>query len=119
MVLLTGDYGLQSVHIAPEAFTVATAEFKDEVQAWQDALPGDLKGQLASVSFGMLLMNALGTDEPAWTYASTSSLAQKLSRSTATTRGWPSTPTHLLQALSRAWVLVKMGALFSNRFEGN
>ncbi|KAM5543490.1 hypothetical protein V8D89_002741 [Ganoderma adspersum] len=50
LVLLTGDFGLQSVHIAPEAFTVATAEFKDEVQTWQDALPGDLKGQLASLA---------------------------------------------------------------------
>ena len=49
LVLLTDRFGIQTVHIAPEAFTVASAEFGDEVQTWQDALPGSLKGQLASV----------------------------------------------------------------------
>ncbi|EJF59301.1 hypothetical protein DICSQDRAFT_156307 [Dichomitus squalens LYAD-421 SS1] len=55
LVLLTDDAGHQSVHIAPEAFTVATAEFADEVQTWQDALPGALKGQLASLSGAKVL----------------------------------------------------------------
>ncbi|KAI0355821.1 hypothetical protein OH77DRAFT_1424077 [Trametes cingulata] len=55
LVLLTDAFGRQSVHIAPEAFTVATAEFKDEVQFWQDALPGDLKGKLASLSGAKVL----------------------------------------------------------------
>ena len=50
LVLLTDDQGEQAVHIAPEAFEVASVEFADEIQVWQDALPGDLKGQLASVS---------------------------------------------------------------------
>ena len=50
LVLLTDDAGHQSVNIAPEAFTVASAEFTDEVKTWQDALPGALKGQLSSVS---------------------------------------------------------------------
>jgi hypothetical protein len=50
LVLLTDARGNQAVHIAPEAFTVASAEFADEVSFWQDALPGKLKGELASVS---------------------------------------------------------------------
>lgn len=50
LVFLTDAAGRQSVHIAPEAFDVATAEFKDEVAVWQNALPGALKGKLASVS---------------------------------------------------------------------
>lgn len=50
--VLTDSNGLQSIHIAPEAFTVASAEFADEIQVWQDALPGSLKGKLASVSSG-------------------------------------------------------------------
>lgn len=50
VVLLTDSTGSQAVHIAPEAFKVASAEFADELQVWQDALPGKLKGQLASVS---------------------------------------------------------------------
>lgn len=50
VVLLTDKQGAQAVHIAPEAFEVASAEFADEIHVWQDALPGKLKGQLASVS---------------------------------------------------------------------
>ena len=49
LVLLTTSDGSQHVHIAPEAFTVASNEFKDDVEFWQEALPGHLKGQLASV----------------------------------------------------------------------
>lgn len=49
LVLLTDTHGVQSVHIAPEAFTVASAEFADELDVWQNALPGNLKGQLSSV----------------------------------------------------------------------
>ena len=49
LVLLTTSYGSQHVHIAPEAFAVALNEFKDSVEFWQQALPGYLKGQLASV----------------------------------------------------------------------
>ncbi|TFK44792.1 hypothetical protein BDQ12DRAFT_673584 [Crucibulum laeve] len=50
LVLLTGENGSQHVHIAPEAFQVASAEFGDEIEFWQQALPGDLKGKLASLS---------------------------------------------------------------------
>ena len=50
LVLLTDKRGLQTIHIAPEAFSVATAQFKDEIQFWQDALRGDFKGKLESVS---------------------------------------------------------------------
>ena len=49
LVLLTTSDGSQHVHIAPEAFKVASNEFKDNIEFWQQALPGHLKGQLASV----------------------------------------------------------------------
>ncbi|KAF4621280.1 hypothetical protein D9613_000757 [Agrocybe pediades] len=50
LVLLTADDGSQSVHIAPEAFSVTSKEFEDEIEFWQNALPGHLKGKLASLS---------------------------------------------------------------------
>ena len=50
VVLLTDEQGEQAVHIAPEAFAVASAEFPDEIDVWQNALPGYLQGQLESVS---------------------------------------------------------------------
>jgi hypothetical protein len=59
-------FGGQSVHIAPEAFTVATAEFGAGVQFWQDALPGALKGQLASLSGAQVL--AINGQDP-WAVA--------------------------------------------------
>ena len=49
LVHLTDDLGLQHVHIAPEAFNVAKAEFPDQIKFWQDSLPGPLKGKLESV----------------------------------------------------------------------
>lgn len=49
LALLTDRFGFQNVHVAPEAFAVASAEFPDQIQFWQDALPGSLKGKLASV----------------------------------------------------------------------
>jgi hypothetical protein len=49
LVLLTASDGSQNVHIAPEAFEVASREYKDDIEFWQQALPGHLKGQLASV----------------------------------------------------------------------
>ncbi|GJE90953.1 hypothetical protein PsYK624_071000 [Phanerochaete sordida] len=55
LVLLTNPDKSQSVHIAPEAFTVASAEFADELSVWQDALPGQLRGQLASLSGAKVL----------------------------------------------------------------
>jgi hypothetical protein len=51
LVLLNGS----EIHIAPEAFTVASAEFGSEIQFWQDALPGDLKGNLAKLSGARVL----------------------------------------------------------------
>ncbi|PPQ97377.1 hypothetical protein CVT26_006611 [Gymnopilus dilepis] len=48
--LITASDGTQNVHIAPEAFDVASSEFKDALDFWQDALPGHLKGQLSSLS---------------------------------------------------------------------
>ncbi|KAF8967856.1 hypothetical protein BDZ97DRAFT_1801579 [Flammula alnicola] len=50
LVLLTAADGSQNVHIAPEAFKVASNEFKDEVEFWQQSLPGRLKGKLATLS---------------------------------------------------------------------
>nr|GAT56785.1 predicted protein [Mycena chlorophos] len=55
LVLLTAEDGSQHVHIAPEAFTVASAEFPDQIDFWQDALPGELKGQLATLSGARVL----------------------------------------------------------------
>ncbi|KAF8633353.1 hypothetical protein AX17_004525 [Amanita inopinata Kibby_2008] len=51
LVLLTDQDGFQSVHIAPEAFSVASAEFKEDIEFWQNALPGDLNGQLSTIGF--------------------------------------------------------------------
>ncbi|KAF7316315.1 Peptidase S41 family protein ustP [Mycena indigotica] len=60
LTLLTDKFGLQSVHIVPEAFDVAKAEFADGLDAWQDALPGDLKGRLDLLSGAkVLLINGL------------------------------------------------------------
>lgn len=49
LALLTEKDNSQHVYISPEAFKVASREFKDEIEFWQQALPGHLKGQLASV----------------------------------------------------------------------
>jgi hypothetical protein len=43
LVLLTDDDGSQNIHIAPEAFTVASAEFPDQIDAWNQALNGTLE----------------------------------------------------------------------------
>ncbi|KAF9269650.1 hypothetical protein L218DRAFT_953275 [Marasmius fiardii PR-910] len=55
LVLLTDGSGKQTVNIAPEAFSVASAEFPDEIQVWQDALPGALKGKLQSLNGAQVL----------------------------------------------------------------
>lgn len=55
LALLTEKDGSQNVHIAPEAFQVASAEFPDQIDVWQSALPGALKGQLASVRHNFLV----------------------------------------------------------------
>ncbi|KAJ7096224.1 hypothetical protein C8R44DRAFT_812463 [Mycena epipterygia] len=55
LVLLTTSDGSQHVHIAPEAFSVASAEFPDQIDFWQDSLPGNLKGKLASLSGAKVL----------------------------------------------------------------
>ncbi|PPQ81939.1 hypothetical protein CVT25_013787 [Psilocybe cyanescens] len=53
-------YGNQDVYIASEAFTVASAEFGADIDFWQNALPGSLKGKLSSLSGAkVLLINAL------------------------------------------------------------
>jgi hypothetical protein len=50
LVLLTNSSGAQNIHIAPEAYSVASDEFGDEIQFWQNVLPGKLRGRLSSVS---------------------------------------------------------------------
>lgn len=50
LVLLTDKDGYQNVYIAPEAFSIASAEFKDEIEFWQNALPEHLRGQLNTLS---------------------------------------------------------------------
>ncbi|KAI0792260.1 hypothetical protein C8Q75DRAFT_792008 [Abortiporus biennis] len=61
LVLLTDATGNQAVHIAPEAFTVASVEFADEIDVWQNALPGNLKGKLSSLS-GAKVLSINGAD---------------------------------------------------------
>jgi hypothetical protein len=56
---LTDSSGNQAVHIAPEAFQVASAEFPDEIDVWQKALPGGIKGGLASVCFCFLFLQSV------------------------------------------------------------
>ncbi|KAF7360569.1 Peptidase S41 family protein ustP [Mycena venus] len=55
LALLTEKDGTQNVHIVPEAFQVASAEFADEISVWQDALPGPLKGKLETLSGAKVL----------------------------------------------------------------
>ncbi|KAL1755659.1 hypothetical protein FB107DRAFT_274673 [Schizophyllum commune] len=43
------------VHIAPEAFDVASVEFGEDISFWQEALPGDLKGNLHKLSGAKVL----------------------------------------------------------------
>ena len=49
LALLTDPNGTQNIHIAPEAFAVASAEFPEELHVWQNALPDNLKGKLEEV----------------------------------------------------------------------
>lgn len=53
--LLSEEDGSQNIHVSPEAFTLASAEFADSLQWWQDALPSDLKGRLAELSGARVL----------------------------------------------------------------
>ncbi|KAJ4483317.1 hypothetical protein J3R30DRAFT_3285060 [Lentinula aciculospora] len=55
LVLLTAADGQQNVHIAPEAFTVASAEFGEEIEFWQSILPGKLRGQLETLNGAQVL----------------------------------------------------------------
>lgn len=58
--LLSAPDGTQNVHISPEAFTVASAEFPDQIQFWQDSLGPLYKGKLESFSGAkVLLINGL------------------------------------------------------------
>ncbi|KAJ3500855.1 hypothetical protein NLJ89_g9606 [Agrocybe chaxingu] len=54
--LITDAKGVQNVHIAYEAFDVASAEFPDQIDFWQNALPGKLKGNLKSLSGAKILL---------------------------------------------------------------
>ncbi|KAJ3909178.1 hypothetical protein F5879DRAFT_792150 [Lentinula edodes] len=62
LVLLTAADGRQSVHIAPEAFAVASAEFGEEIEFWQNALPGKLQGQLETLNGAEVL--AINDQDP-------------------------------------------------------
>ncbi|KAF9525913.1 hypothetical protein CPB83DRAFT_858837 [Crepidotus variabilis] len=59
--LITDSNGQQSIRIAFEAFDVAKAEFPDQVDVWQNALPGALKGKLSSLS-GAKVLEINGND---------------------------------------------------------
>ena len=56
LVHLTDGLGFQRVHIAPEAFKVAQAEFPDQIDFWQNSLPRGLKGNLESVREQAILL---------------------------------------------------------------
>ncbi|KNZ75430.1 hypothetical protein J132_02763 [Termitomyces sp. J132] len=56
LALLTDSDGTQSVYIAPEAFKVASVEFGEDIQFWEDALPGELTGKLSSLSGAKVLL---------------------------------------------------------------
>ncbi|KAG6832421.1 hypothetical protein H0H87_001581 [Tephrocybe sp. NHM501043] len=56
LVLLTNSDGTQNVYIAPEAFKVATAEFGEDIQFWENALSGELNGKLSSLSGAKVLL---------------------------------------------------------------
>ncbi|KAF9529420.1 hypothetical protein CPB83DRAFT_852655 [Crepidotus variabilis] len=57
LVFLTDESnGKRDVFIAPEAFKVASEEFKDQIEFWQNGLPGILKGNLASLSGSKVLL---------------------------------------------------------------
>ena len=49
LVLLTEEGGSQNVYIAPEAYNVAKAEFKDSLDFWENALPDALGLSLKKV----------------------------------------------------------------------
>lgn len=55
LVVLTSPNGVQTINISPVAFTVASAEFPDQIDVWQNALPGPLKGKLQSVGLPLVL----------------------------------------------------------------
>ena len=60
LVLLTDKRGSQHVTIAPAAFEVASAEFPDQIELWQNSLPPWLKGKLESLNGArVILINGL------------------------------------------------------------
>ncbi|KAJ2913132.1 hypothetical protein MD484_g7281, partial [Candolleomyces efflorescens] len=56
LVLLEDGFGSQAVHIAPEAYTLAAAEFGDSLWFWEASLPRPLTGGLASLSGRKVLL---------------------------------------------------------------
>ena len=50
---MTDSIGTQSVYVAPEAYKVASAEFGEDIQFWEDALLGQLAGKLSSVCISL------------------------------------------------------------------
>ncbi|KAH8099441.1 hypothetical protein BXZ70DRAFT_1009250 [Cristinia sonorae] len=55
LVLLTDKRGDQYVHIAPEAWDLVSSSFSDQIDVWQNALPGNLRGKLKSLSGAKVL----------------------------------------------------------------
>lgn len=56
LVLITELDGSQNVYIAPEAYDIAQAEFADQLEFWEEALPDTLKGNLRSLSGARVLL---------------------------------------------------------------
>ncbi|KAH8077074.1 hypothetical protein BXZ70DRAFT_705743 [Cristinia sonorae] len=55
LVYITDNRGVQHVHIAKDAFEVASKEFADQIDVWQNALPRNLRGKLSSLNGAKVL----------------------------------------------------------------
>ncbi|KAJ3547212.1 hypothetical protein NMY22_g1745 [Coprinellus aureogranulatus] len=56
LVLITEDDGSQNVYIAPEAYDIAKAEFKDSLSWWEGHLPKIFQGNLSSLAGRRVLL---------------------------------------------------------------
>lgn len=105
LVLLVDESGHQDVYIAPEAFSVTQKNFPEQIDTWQNALDGDLKGKLESVcgeNFAYM--------RPISDLLSPSFQVQRSSLLTVLIPGPPWMPTLRLLAASNLSLHVKMGA---------
>jgi hypothetical protein len=102
LVLLTNSDGSQNIHIAPEAFTVSSEAFPEEIDVWQKALPSGLKLQ----EVRLLRRRTPGSE----VLTLLPSFPERLClRSTAPIRGMRSTLMPPRSARSKPWAPVRLG----------